>query len=154
MQRPDEALVLRFFDEVLQRRDLAVVTDVFSPDVLDHRQEGMVRGVDALSGSVRRFLGAFPDLSIAIHGIAVQSPLVMVWHTWRGTHVEGFAWLGRRREQAIECVSVFRSEAGRLAERWEYVSPRDVDRSLRGPSALANWSLVVPGERPSLRIRW
>jgi hypothetical protein len=147
-------LVLRFFHDVLQERDLAVVADVFAPDVVDHRPEGVVRGVDALTGCVRRFLGTFADLSMSIHGIAIQSPLAMVWHTWRGTCLEGCGWLGQRGLHAVECVSVFRLETGRIAERWEYVRPRDVGTSEHGLSALAKWSQLVPGERFSLRVRW
>lgn len=126
-ERAAERLVRRFFDEVIGRRRVGVAREVFAPDVVDHQPEGAVRGVEALTAGLERFLDRLPDLVVTVHAVAVAPPLALAWFTWRGARLRG------------EGVDVFRAEGGRLVERWGYVAPRESRR---------------PEDRPLLRIRW
>lgn len=153
----ERLLVLRFLQEVLGQRRLRVLPQLFSPDVLDHRPAGISSGLEALTLGLTRFLNAFPDLTLTIHGLAVETPLAMAWLTWQGTPVHrGLRLMGRTRRGAkvtVGSVAVFRARAGLLAERWEFLEP-NAPRMERSQEQPASWSQFVPGERPLLRIRW
>jgi hypothetical protein len=153
----ERRLVLRFLQEVLGQRRLDVLPQLFSPDVLDHRPAGIVSGLEALKLGLTRFLSAFPDLTLTIHGLAVEPPVAMAWLTWQGTPVDRCLWLmGRTRRGAkltVGSVAVFLARAGLLAERWEFLDP-SAPRMAHSHEQPVSWSQFVPGDRPLLSLRW
>jgi len=153
----ERLLVSRFLQDILGRRQLDLVPQLFSPDVVDHRLGGAVSGIAALTLAIERFLSTFPDLRITLHGLAVESPVAMAWLTWEGTPERSFVgfmgWTRRAPRVTVGSVVVFRAAAGRLTERWEFVQPT-LPQIARPRLRLVTWSQFVPGAQPLLRIRW
>jgi predicted ester cyclase len=150
---PEERLARRFLEEVLGQGRIEVTAEVFTEDVLDHRPDGDTRGVQALRLWVRELLRAFPNLAVAIHRVLVEPPIAMAWFSWHGTR--SFMGLPRSGGSVtIGSVNVFRSEAGRLAERWQFFDLRSGHNLMPSHRGSATWSHLGSGGRPLLRTRW
>ena len=118
------AVVNRWFDEVLSGHDLVALAEVVSPNVLVHPTAmPSEAGYYARTG-VERWLGeqwsAFPDLAVVEDSSVANGDIVAVrWHA-RGTsqgHYMGVAPTGRTLDYTG--LSMYRIEAGRIAEIWE-----------------------------------
>lgn len=105
-------LVLRHFDEFVNKQDGTAVERNFAPDYHDHNMPGGAKSVaDALNGAKAVFQ-RFPDLRVEIRDVVAQGDKVAVRAVWSGheqpggvlKEFHGFVW--------------WRIEAGKLAERW------------------------------------
>jgi hypothetical protein len=149
---PEERLVRRFLQEVLGQRRIEVTAEIFSEDVLDHGRDGETRGVHALSLRVHELLRALPDSALAVHGVVVEPPMAMAWFSWHHTRRSSVPW--RARSISIGSVNVFRAEAERLVERWEFFDLRAARHLIRWGDAAARCSLFGSGGRALLPTRW
>lgn len=118
----NKTIVQRFFDEVVNGRNVAAIDELFTvnyshhdaaaPDELQHDRDGYKK---LLSG----FLAAFPDLTMAVEDWIVRGDTVVARWSWTGTHRGPLGPIpptGKRVSGAG--IDVRRLERGRIAEGW------------------------------------
>jgi len=83
----NKALVRRWFEEVLNKRDLAAIGDFIAPTYVGHAPGAPdVKGPDGFRQRLTALHTAFPDLSETIEDIIAEGDKVVVRNTLRGTH--------------------------------------------------------------------
>lgn len=122
-------IVERFFTEVWNHRDFAVLEDIVDHRCVTHQVRSVPdpisttpRGPVALRQHIEAWLTAFPDIHVATDLRCTSGNDVVSWVTMRGTH-RG-AWQGiapTGREVTIRTVAQHRVEAGRIVEDWVIV---------------------------------
>ena len=118
------AVVDRWFDEVLSSHDLAALAEVASPNVLVHPTAMPCEAGYYATSGVEQWLGeqwsAFPDLSVVDDFSIASGDIVAArWHA-RGTSQGDFLGVAPTgRSLDYTGLSMYRIEAGRIAEIWE-----------------------------------
>jgi predicted ester cyclase len=110
----NKALVRRFFEEVFNRGDLAVMEELWIPN-----------GIESGKRSVQSVRTAFPDYHRTIEAQVAEGDLVVTRWTMRGTHRGPYlsgalgrtlAPTGRRVE--VPGISIHRLAGGRIVQSW------------------------------------
>ena len=115
----NKALVRRQFEELINRKNLAIIESDMALDFVDH--EAVPDLPPGLAG-VREWIGRLhqtcPDLHVTIEDIIAEGDRVVVRNTWRGTHTGpllGIPPTGKRFE--LKGVVIWRIANGRICER-------------------------------------
>jgi steroid delta-isomerase-like uncharacterized protein len=117
-------IVERWIAEVLTDRDGTVIGDVVSPHVLVHPTampcETTYYGPDGVTEWLQEQWRAFGDLTVVDHVTVAQHDIVAVRWTARGTSTGGYLGLPATGNPVeFSGVSMYRIEAGRIAEIWD-----------------------------------
>ncbi len=107
----------RFYEEVLNGRNLEVVDQLVAPDVVDHTLGS--RGLEGYKRSISTVHQAFPDMRVEVHDMIADGDHVAARVTYSGTHQGEFLGVpatGRRVE--VSGVDFVRMRDGRQAEHW------------------------------------
>ena len=120
MSRDNETAVLRWWDELWNGGDLSIADKLHTADFRDHDPASpWVRpGPKGMKEKVSAYRAAFPDLRFRMEKVLSVDDHVVTHWSCKGTHegeVLGLAPTGRTIE--IEGISIFRLEAGRIAEQ-------------------------------------
>ena len=112
-------LVHRIFDEVINRRQVDRIDELFSEDYVDHGPSGDMSGREALRQMMTAYLDSFSDLHCEVSNVITEGDLVAWVVTTTGTHTGdalGFPATGRR----ISTVSanMGRMRDGKAVEHW------------------------------------
>ncbi len=102
-----KALVRQYFDEVVNKGNLALLGHTISSNV------------EVLRQTISMFFAAFPDARTEIDEIIAEGDKVVVRSTTRATHkgpLGGIAPSGRTVRYAG--VDIFRLSAGKIVEHW------------------------------------
>jgi steroid delta-isomerase-like uncharacterized protein len=115
----NKSLVARFYEEVINRRDVDGVDRLLSPDFVHN---GDRRGRDGQRVAVDEYLGAFPDLQTRTELILAEGDLVAAHQHWSGTHrgtIAGVEATGRSVE--FTSTAILRIHDGLITEAWDEV---------------------------------
>jgi predicted ester cyclase len=128
MVEQNKELVRRYYEQVINGRDLDAAGDYFA----DERMvEGVRRGCFA-------YYGSFPDLHASIEELIAEGDTVFCRGTMTGSHdgeYEGIAPTGRN--VAIETAEVFRIAGGRFVGYWCLADVAGATRRLTDARAAA-----------------
>jgi steroid delta-isomerase-like uncharacterized protein len=84
----NKALIYRYYDEVWNQKNLAVLDDIIDPDQIRY-EAGTVRelvGPDAVKQFIQIFITAFPDLHFSVKDVIAEHDRVATRWTFQGTH--------------------------------------------------------------------
>lgn len=112
-------LALRYFDEILNKADLAAIDALLAPDFvfLITTIPGGVRGREAYKGFVRDLRNAFPDGVFTPVGQVAEDGKAAVRWTFKGTHRGPFLGVAPTgRTVTDNGIDMFRVVDGRIAE--------------------------------------
>lgn len=117
----NSAVVRRFFDEVLNGRDLAVTEEIAAPETVVHWPfPDPGAGPAGLRKIAEGLLEGFPDLKVAVDEMISEGDKVVVrWRTTRQTHqglYRGLPPTGRSIQ--MTAIQIFRVSDGRIRESW------------------------------------
>ena len=122
-------IVEKFFTDVWNRRDFAILEDIVDDRCVTHQVRSAAdpissvpRGPVALRQHIEAWVAAFPDIHVITDLRCTCGDNVISWVTMRGTHRA--AWQGiaaTGREVTIRTVAQHRVEAGRIVEDWVIV---------------------------------
>jgi steroid delta-isomerase-like uncharacterized protein len=122
----NEHVVRRVFEDVVNGRDLDLVYELYTADMVDHDAlPGAPAGVEGVRHTLAGLIAAFPDLEITVEDVSSHGDMVVVHNTWKGTRsgkLLGLPASGTRAEYSG--IAIFRLEHGRIAERWAMVDGR------------------------------
>jgi steroid delta-isomerase-like uncharacterized protein len=113
----NRAAVRRFYEEVINGKNLDVIDELVTPDVVDHTFGS--QGVEATKQFFRMLQQAFPDLHAEVHDVIAEGELVAARVTHSGTHQGEFVGIpATGRQTRVSGVDLFRMQDGRHAEHW------------------------------------
>lgn len=110
----------RFYEEVLNKGDLAVADEILAPDYLDHgAPPNAPRGIDGFRQFFAIVAGVFPDVQVTIEDMVAGEGKVATRLTVRGTQKGSF----RGFPASGKCVSwtgidIMHFSANKISERW------------------------------------
>jgi predicted ester cyclase len=120
MSERNKALVRRFYDEVLTKKNLEVVDELCARDVVDHNPlPGQAPGIEGLKQTLAQYLQAFPDLRVSVGDLVAEGDLVAARLTGSATHRGAF--LGAKptgKKVNLTAVDMVRVKDGKAAEIW------------------------------------
>jgi predicted ester cyclase len=112
-------LVRRYFDTLINRRDVSICDELLAPGYVDHdAPEGTLPGPDSIKAYVARFLNDHPDMRITIEDMIAEGDQVAARLIWCGTNRHTGAAFGQ-----MGLVMLRLDEQGRFVERWSAYVP-------------------------------
>ncbi len=140
----NRALVRRFWDEVWNKGNLAVIDELVAPDHLRYGPgvlEGERRGLDALQRVVKKWREALPDLQVAIESLIADGDEVVCRLRWAGHQqgeLLGIAPTGK--EVRMWEIQSCRVAGGKIVEFWAAFDRMSIMSQL---GAEARWEAVT-----------
>src|ERR1700752_4120466 len=108
----NKALLRRYYDEVLTGGNLAVIQELFIPELVE-------RFLQAVTASRT----AFPDLFVTVEDQLAEGDRVATRFTARGMHRGPFLGVPPTNKQVIlSAIHIHRIENGKIAELWEEIN--------------------------------
>jgi steroid delta-isomerase-like uncharacterized protein len=112
----------RWYEEVWNQSRAETIDELLADDCVSYSEAGALRGKDAFKQQQHSvFLGAFPDLRLAVDAIVAEGDLVVVRWTATGTHTGdslGFPAIGRKI--VAPGTTWIRFRDGKMAEGWDF----------------------------------
>ena len=112
----------RFYEEVLNRRDVALLDELAVTDYIEHDPlPGQGTGLTGLKERVNALLSGL-DPTFTIEDVIAEDDRVAVRWMNSGTHVDTFLGVpATGRSFSIAGIDIYRLEHGKLAEHWHVV---------------------------------
>ena len=113
----NKALVQRFFEEVINQRNLAVLDQFAHPGGVNHTvPPGMPQESNQFLG---QYLNAFPDVKATVEDLMADGDKVVARVSYRGTHQGAFRGIPPTGKQIVVTgINIFRIANGKLVEHW------------------------------------
>jgi steroid delta-isomerase-like uncharacterized protein len=117
----NKALICWFIEE-MNHGNLAVIDDVFSPNVIDHAAlSEAASGVESIKHDFASIHIAFPELRYTINDLLADGDKVVVRWTVHGVHHGEFAGIPPTGQQVtLSGTDIVRIVDGKVAEVWEH----------------------------------
>jgi steroid delta-isomerase-like uncharacterized protein len=116
MSEQNKAVVRRIVEEHWNKKNTALVSELFAPNVSLNTPDGRLTGLDGASALLQAYATAFPDFRIIIDELlAVGDQVVLQW-TFTGTHRGPLADIPAtgRQVNAPPGIAIFRVDAGKV----------------------------------------
>lgn len=124
MSEENKALYRRFVDEVINKKNLAVMDELMTPDYIEHDEmpPGMASGVEGMKQMLGMFFSAFPDMQTTTEDVIAEGDLVVGRHTTTGTHKGDFMGIpATGKSISIGEIHIVRIANGKGVEHWGQV---------------------------------
>jgi len=118
---PKETPSRRVFEEVWNRRNLAVIDELMAPDYVHHDvlSPNAPTGVEGYTQFVHQYLAAFPDIRMTIHDEIVAGETIVTRWTATGTHNGDLPGLPRTgKSLSVTGITIARMKNGKFVESW------------------------------------
>jgi len=126
----NKAIVRRLYEELYEKRNIAVVDEVFAPDYVRHMafvgwQTSKLRGTEVYRNDMKHVWPTFPDLTVTVEQMIAEDDKVVTIAMLSGTQMGdepggpcgAIKATGRRVTVPIAIVS--RLSEGEIVEDWE-----------------------------------
>jgi steroid delta-isomerase-like uncharacterized protein len=116
----NKVLVRRWFDEVLNKKDMAAIGDFIAPTYVGHAPGAPdVKGSEGFRQRLTALHTAFPDLSETIEDMIAEGDKVVVRNTLRGTHRGDFMGIAPTDKPVTwTTIGILRIVNGKFEEGW------------------------------------
>jgi predicted ester cyclase len=124
LEAANKAVVQRFYDEVFTQKKMAVLDEVFDPNMVVHDLDV---GGELPGGGLPETLAAFPDVKATVNLWVIEDDLVTAYMTYNGTHQAeflGVAATGKAVTASI--IDIFRVKDGKVVELWHNIPNEDI----------------------------
>jgi steroid delta-isomerase-like uncharacterized protein len=119
----NKAILRRFWEEVFNGRNLALIDELFAKNWVYHGPAGQeVHGPEGLKQYLTMYFSAFPDLHAKVEDVFTEGDRVGSRATCRGTHngvLMGIAPTGKQVTITVICLSRLMND--KIVEDWELV---------------------------------
>ena len=124
----NKAIVMRFYEELWNGRNLDVADELIAPACMTHQLRsgaevaGVARDAEAVKRHVAEWLEGFPDLHFTVEQLTAEADRVVSQSVMRATHTGtwmGLAPTGRRI--SIRMTVTQRLSEGKIVEDWVLV---------------------------------
>jgi predicted ester cyclase len=116
----NKRLVLRWKDEIWNKRNVNIVDELYAPDYIGHivGAPGPVRGRQALKQMIAPYLAAF-DIHIKSEFLIAEGDMVAVYDTFRFKHTGAFQGIPPTgKEATLTSTDIYRIVDGKIVEQW------------------------------------
>jgi predicted ester cyclase len=113
----NKALVQRFYEEVINQKNLAALDHFVSPTAVNHTvPSGLPHGP---SQFLNMHLTAFPDVKATVVDLLADGDKVVALVSIHGTHQGAFrAASPTGKPISVMAINIFRIENGKMVEHW------------------------------------
>lgn len=117
----NKALVRRYVEEVLNRKNLAPVDELFAPTFVDHDSSmPEARGPAGIKRLAAMVHASFPDVRFTIEDMIAEGDKVVYRYSVHGTHQKDFMGISATGKQiSFTGMHIYRVASGKLQEEWE-----------------------------------
>lgn len=131
MSTQNKDLLRRTFEEVMNRRNMDFVDQVFASDFIGHDTSGGTYGVADFKRSVTDVLAAFPDCHITIEDQLSDGDKVVTRWVASGRHQGEYMGVPATGEYgSMMGISIDRVAGERIVESWEITDDAGMMRQL------------------------
>jgi steroid delta-isomerase-like uncharacterized protein len=120
-EEENKALVRRYAEEVLNRKNLDLLDEIFAPGFVLHGADpDQVSGVEDLKQFFVMLHSGFPNFQVTIEDLfAAEGEKVVLRFTFRGTHQGEFMGIAPTGKQVtMSGIDIFGVADGKIAELW------------------------------------
>jgi steroid delta-isomerase-like uncharacterized protein len=122
----NKALVRKIVEEMFNRGNLGVASEIFAADFVDRGHEqvaGKKDGPEGFAQFVRMVRLALPDLNATIQNLVAEGDHVAMWNTATATHQgELFGMPPSGKRINLRDFHFFRFSGGKIVEHWNAVT--------------------------------
>lgn len=118
MSEQNKAVVRRIFEDHWNKKNAALVGELFAPTVSLHTPDGVLTGLEGASLLLQTYQTAFPDFHLTIEDVVAEGDKVIVRYAFTGTHRGSLADIpaSGKRANVTNGFSMFRVVAGKVSE--------------------------------------
>lgn len=115
----NKAIAHRWYEEVFNTGNLALISELFAPNFVDHDPSNPLPGLEGLGQLVSMYRGAFPNLHFTIEDELSEGDKLVTRFVARGTHNGPLMGIPPSGKQAIVTgIDILRFESGKIVEHW------------------------------------
>ena len=120
MSTDNKALMRRFYDEVINGGNVALIDELFAADFVEHEEfPGLTGGREGVEQFFTMMRAAFPDLRMAVDDLIAEGDKVVARATMSGTHKGEFMGMDPSGKQfRVSAIDVVRFAGGKAVEHW------------------------------------
>lgn len=120
MSAENEALARRFYDEIVNGRNLDLIDELVSPDFVEHEEfPGLPEGRDGVKAFFGMMLQAFPDLRFEVEEVIATEDTAAARLRMRGTQQGPFMDIPPTGRQIdVPAIDWVRIKDGQAVEHW------------------------------------
>jgi steroid delta-isomerase-like uncharacterized protein len=119
-----KAAVRSYFDDFLNRGDMAAADAIFTPEVSFQYPLGGLNGVEAVKGYIAAFRTAFPDVRFTVEDVFGEDDRVAA--RWRRAGNQTGVFRGKSptgKHVTVSGNTIFRVRSGKIGEMWVAFDP-------------------------------
>jgi predicted ester cyclase len=125
----NKALVRRYYEEVLNQRQLKVFDELADSSFVSYLPSGSSTGLDIYKQAVAGTLAAIADLNVTIEDqIAEDDKVVTRWKATGTLQVEFAGIKPNGKPITVTAIHIHRVQNGKLIEHWEAINLHAVKR--------------------------
>ena len=118
----NKANLVRFYVEVINQGNVAVVDELMTPDFIHHGETlfPRIEGSEPIKGGVIGVKNAYPDGQTDVEDMVAEGDVVVCRLSWRGTHQGSFMGIPPTGKVSTwrGLVTYRFNEEGKIIERW------------------------------------
>jgi len=115
----NKQLVLRWKDEIWNKRNLNIVDELYAPDYRGHMAATLIRGSEALKQLLAAYFAAFDDIHLTSQFLIAEGDMVAVYDTIRLKHTGAFEGIPPTGlEATITSTDIYHIVDGKVVEQW------------------------------------
>ncbi len=120
MSEQNKAKMRRFYDEVFNAGNIAVVDELVASDFVDHEEfPGLSGDRDGLKQFVTMMRTAFPDARMDVDDLIAEGDKVVARLTMSGTQRGDFAGIPASGKRfSVPTIDIIRFDDGKAVEHW------------------------------------
>jgi predicted ester cyclase len=135
----NKAIVRRAYEEGMNRRDMRIIEEAFSPDYVNYfpAGQGEVRGIDEFKKVLWAFLTAFDDLTFTVEDILGEGDEVALRWSARGVHTGEYRGIppttiipATGREISFSATDIYHVIGRKIVEEWNTLDGFDIMRQM------------------------
>ena len=120
MSDNNKAMMRRFYDEVVQGGNFALLEELAASNFVDHNPgPGQAPGSEGIKQFFTAMRAAITDLRVTVEQVVAEGDLVAAHISMRGTHTGELMGIPPSGKEVVMRVSdIVRIEKGKAVERW------------------------------------
>lgn len=121
LEQANQAVVQRFYDEVVNNKNFDAFAEVFDPNMVEHSL-----GIGVILTDTE-ILTAFPDLHLTVDMWVVEGDLVTAVVTTKGTHQAEFMGVAPTGNPiSWSSIDIWRVKDGKITDVWHNFASADI----------------------------
>ena len=118
MSDQNKAVVRRIVDEHWNKKNAALVSELFAPNVSLDTPDGLLTGLEGASFLLQAYATAFPDFRLVVDDLLADGDQVVLQWTFTGTHLGPLADIPAtgKHVSVPRSIAIFRIEGGKMTQ--------------------------------------